>query len=86
MVLVQYVVVRLDLLKKPHNWTPGAVAAQACHAASAIVWNTRENRDTKEYMAEEEGSRHTVVVSVKNEAKLRKLVRRCAASRVRCCD
>ena len=32
-VLVQYIVVRKDLLKPPHSWSHGALMASACHAS-----------------------------------------------------
>ncbi|KAG8122994.1 hypothetical protein E2320_018592 [Naja naja] len=35
--LVQYVVLRGDLLREPFSWPLGASVAQACHAALAVA-------------------------------------------------
>lgn len=43
---VQYVLVRTDL---PATWTMGSIIAQAIHASTRIIWQTRERSDTKAY-------------------------------------
>ena len=44
--VVQYVVVRGDLLKQK-SWNLGALIAQACHASSAAIHLFYEHPDTK---------------------------------------
>lgn len=48
--LVQYVVVRGDLLRLM-NWPMGAVIAQACHASTAALHIYREDDNTRAYTA-----------------------------------
>ena len=47
-VLVQYVVLRADLWKEM-EWPLGSIIAQACHAATAALWQSREADSTKQY-------------------------------------
>ncbi|XP_029705892.1 putative peptidyl-tRNA hydrolase PTRHD1 isoform X2 [Takifugu rubripes] len=49
--LVQYVVVRTDLLHQL-SWPLGAVITQACHAATAAVHLHYGDPDTQRYLAE----------------------------------
>ncbi|XP_071276139.1 putative peptidyl-tRNA hydrolase PTRHD1 [Agelaius tricolor] len=58
--LVQYVVLRGDLVRPPHSWPLGAVVAQGCHAALAAVHGYREHPDTGAYL--EQGDAMTTVV------------------------
>jgi peptidyl-tRNA hydrolase len=51
--LVQYVVVRRDLLQAPFNWPTGAVIAQGVHAAVAAVWRFREQSPHVQLYCEE---------------------------------
>ena len=44
--VVQYVVVRGDLLKQK-SWNLGALIAQACHASSAAIHLFYQHPDTK---------------------------------------
>uniref|UniRef100_A0A8C6V6D0 peptidyl-tRNA hydrolase n=1 Tax=Naja naja TaxID=35670 RepID=A0A8C6V6D0_NAJNA len=59
--LVQYVVLRGDLLREPFSWPLGASVAQACHAALAVVYAYYEHPDTADYLAQD-GSMRTVVL------------------------
>ena len=45
--LVQYIVVRKDLA-----WPAGALIAQACHAATAVIHTYYDHSDTKDYLAD----------------------------------
>lgn len=72
--LVQYVVVRRDLLDK---WPTGSVIAQAVHASVAAIWESKTSNNTIDY-CEQPGSgmnsqMHTVVLEAKNEAAVVKL-------------
>ena len=60
--LVQYVIIRGDLLKHL-SWPTGAVIAQACHACSAALWLFREDSNTIEYTKELDRM-HKVVLEV----------------------
>lgn len=60
--LVQYVVVRSDLVHKL-SWPLGAVITQACHAATAAIHLHYGDPDTQRYLAELD-SMHKVVLGV----------------------
>lgn len=60
--LVQYVVVRSDLVHKL-SWPLGAVITQACHAATAAIHLHYADPDTQRYL-EELDSMHKVVLGV----------------------
>ena len=60
--IVQYVVVRSDLLKSL-KWPIGAVLAQACHASSAAIHLHYSDEYTQAYLAELD-SMHKVVLDV----------------------
>lgn len=47
--LVQYIVVRADLLKTL-NWPVGSVIAQACHACCAVTYLYQNDPYTQEYL------------------------------------
>ncbi|XP_056284313.1 putative peptidyl-tRNA hydrolase PTRHD1 [Pseudoliparis swirei] len=66
--LVQYVVVRSDLVHKL-SWPLGAVITQACHAATAAIHLHYEDPDTQRYLAELD-SMHKVVLGAPDEAAL----------------
>lgn len=78
--LVQYVVVRRDLLDE---WPTGSVIAQAVHASVAAVWKTKASESTMQYCGQkgnedpQDGEvseqMHTVVLEAKNESSLLKL-------------
>lgn len=61
--LIQYVVVRKDLLTVL-KWPVGAVIAQACHACSAIMHLYHDDEVTKEYTADLDGM-HKCVLEVR---------------------
>lgn len=61
--LVQYVVVRSDLVHKL-SWPLGAVITQACHAATAAIHLHYGDPDTQQYLAELD-SMHKVVLGVR---------------------
>ena len=46
--LVQYVVLRADLWKDL-DWPLGSIVAQACHAATAALWDSREEPFSQQY-------------------------------------
>lgn len=60
--LVQYVVVRRDLLDAL-KWPVGAVVAQACHACTAVIHLNYEDDMTKEYLKDLDNM-HKVVLEV----------------------
>ncbi|KAF7651316.1 hypothetical protein LDENG_00112430 [Lucifuga dentata] len=66
--LVQYVVVRSDLVHKL-SWPLGAVITQACHAATAAIHLHYADTDTQQYLAELD-SMHKVVLAAPDEASL----------------
>ncbi|KAI8068176.1 peptidyl-tRNA hydrolase II domain-containing protein [Gilbertella persicaria] len=69
--LTMFIVVRKDLVKKL-QWPTGSVMTQACHAATAVLHITREDENTKEYLASLDYM-HKVVLETKNEGSLEKL-------------
>uniref|UniRef100_A0A3Q2VLW4 peptidyl-tRNA hydrolase n=1 Tax=Haplochromis burtoni TaxID=8153 RepID=A0A3Q2VLW4_HAPBU len=66
--LVQYVVVRSDLVHKL-SWPLGAVITQACHAATAAIHLHYGDPDTQCYLSELD-SMHKVVLGAPDEAAL----------------
>lgn len=62
--LVQYVCVRRDL-----GWGSGAVIAQACHAATAAIWLSRDAPATQQYCGAVD-SMHKVVLEAASAAAL----------------
>lgn len=69
--IVQYIVVRKDLLKEL-GWPVGAVIAQACHAVTAVVHLYRDDEQTKLYL-DDLDNMHKVVLEAKDESSLIKL-------------
>ena len=65
--LVQYVVVRRDLLDGL-SWPTGAVIAQACHACTAAIHLFYSEDSTKEYLRDLD-SMHKVVLEVRDKEK-----------------
>jgi peptidyl-tRNA hydrolase len=47
--LIQYVVIRADLLKTL-NWSVGSVIAQACHACCAVTYLFCNDPHTQDYL------------------------------------
>ncbi|XP_063931714.1 putative peptidyl-tRNA hydrolase PTRHD1 [Zophobas morio] len=66
--IVQYVVVRGDLLKEL-GWPIGAVIAQACHAATAVTHLFHEDEHTQLYLKDLDNM-HKVVLEAPNESSL----------------
>ena len=62
--LVQYVIVRGDLLRLL-SWPTGAVIAQACHASTAVLWTYCNDPHTIEYTSELDRM-HKVVLEVRH--------------------
>ena len=69
--IVQYIVVRSDLVKTL-SWPLGALIAQACHASTAVMHEFYNNEDTQAYLRKLD-SMHKIVLEVKNEEELKKL-------------
>lgn len=61
-VIVQYIVLRSDLIDKL-SWPLGAVITQACHASSAIIHSTRDDQICQQYVADLDNM-HKVVLKV----------------------
>jgi hypothetical protein len=49
MSLIQYIIVRSDLIKSL-KWNIGALIAQACHAVTAVNHLNHEDPETQEYL------------------------------------
>jgi len=69
--IVQYIVVRGDLLTKL-NWPIGALVAQACHAATAVTHLFYEDEHTKSYLADLDNM-HKIILEAKDETALKTL-------------
>jgi len=69
--IVQYVVVRSDLMKSL-SWPVGALIAQACHASTAVMHLFYDHEDTQKYLRELD-SMHKIVLEVKDENELKKI-------------
>lgn len=59
--LVQYIVVRKDLLKS--GWPTGALITQACHACVAVIHQFYDKEDTQKYLGDVD-SMHKVTLEV----------------------
>lgn len=66
--IVQYVVVRADLLKEL-KWPIGAVIAQACHAVTAVTHQYYDDEYTQEYLKDLDNM-HKVVLEAPDEKSL----------------
>ncbi|KAL5290554.1 PTRHD1 family protein [Megaselia abdita] len=71
MSLVQYVIVRSDLMKTL-NWPLGALIAQCCHATTAVNHLFKEDPETIEYFGDLENM-HKVCLEAKDETELVKI-------------
>ncbi|XP_063633918.1 putative peptidyl-tRNA hydrolase PTRHD1 [Cydia splendana] len=69
--IVQYVLLRSDLLKEL-GWSIGALVAQACHAATAVLHLYKDDEQTVCYLNDLDNM-HKVVLEVPNEETLKKL-------------
>uniref|UniRef100_A0A2P2N1U4 peptidyl-tRNA hydrolase n=1 Tax=Rhizophora mucronata TaxID=61149 RepID=A0A2P2N1U4_RHIMU len=67
-VLVQYVVLRRDLID---TWPLGSVVTQGCHASVAAIWAHRDDPHTLRYCSPESiESMHKVTLEVKGEPQI----------------
>ena len=69
--IVQYVIVRADLLKTL-NWPVGALVAQACHATTAVIHQFYQHEDTQNYLKDLDNM-HKIILSIPNESDLKSL-------------
>ncbi|GKD00522.1 P21-like protein, partial [Tanacetum coccineum] len=70
-VLVQYVVLRRDLID---TWPLGSVVTQGCHASVAAIWSHKDDPHTVEYCSPLNiDSMHKVTLEVKGETQLKNL-------------
>lgn len=69
--LVQYVVVRSDLMKQL-QWPLGAVIAQACHACTAVIHLFHNDVNVRQYTSDLDNM-HKVVLEAKDESSLHAL-------------
>ncbi|XP_034937604.1 putative peptidyl-tRNA hydrolase PTRHD1 isoform X2 [Chelonus insularis] len=78
--IVQYVVVRGDLMKSM-GWPVGAVIAQACHACTAVTHLFYDDQYTKAYL-EDLDNMHKVVLEAPDEKSLNDLHTKLAEEKV----
>lgn len=78
--LVQYVVVRGDLLRLL-SWPIGAVIAQACHASTAAQWMHRDDSNTLQYTSDLDNM-HKVVLEAPSQDELEKLSGKLSADEI----
>ncbi|KAL8591736.1 hypothetical protein ACOMHN_032278 [Nucella lapillus] len=78
--IVQYVVVRGDLIKV-QKWPLGALIAQACHASSAAIHLFYSAQDTQQYLADLDRM-HKIVLEAKDEASLSELAKALTSSEI----
>lgn len=70
-VLVQYVVLRRDLID---TWPLGSVVTQGCHASVAAIWSHKDDPHTIDYCSPANlDSMHKVTLEVKGEVQLKNL-------------
>ncbi|KAK2661379.1 hypothetical protein Ddye_007912 [Dipteronia dyeriana] len=67
-VLVQYVVLRRDLID---TWPLGSVVTQGCHASVSAIWSHKDDPHTTQYCSPQNiGSMHKVTLEVKGETQI----------------
>ncbi|KAM7459673.1 hypothetical protein LguiA_036667 [Lonicera macranthoides] len=67
-VLVQYVVLRRDLID---TWPMGSVVTQGCHASVAAIWSHKDDPHTLQYCSSTNlDSMHKVTLEVKGETQI----------------
>ncbi|CAH1118808.1 unnamed protein product [Phaedon cochleariae] len=66
--IVQYIVVRSDLVKEL-KWPVGAVIAQACHAVAAVTHLFYQDEHTQQYLADLDNM-HKVVLQAPDDGSL----------------
>lgn len=69
--IVQYIVVRGDLLKEV-GWPVGAIIAQACHAVTAVTHLFHDDEYVQTYLKDLDNM-HKVVLEATDESSLNKL-------------
>ncbi|KAL7034580.1 hypothetical protein ACKWTF_008014 [Chironomus riparius] len=70
MSLIQYIIIRKDLIKVL-KWNLGAIIANSCHAVAAINELTKDDTLTRSYLSEENLDRmHKCVLGIDNEEAL----------------
>ena len=72
--LVQYIVMRSDLVKQ-HRWNVGGLIANGSHACLAVIAEHVQHEDVRRYLGlsgeKQSQQMHTVVLSVTDERELR---------------
>lgn len=63
--IVMYLVLRRDLLTAL-NWPLGALVTQGCHAATAVIWQHKDDEHVKQYMAEMDSMRKVTLEVSRN--------------------
>ena len=68
--LVQYIVVRSDLVKQ-HKWNVGGLIANGSHAAVAVIAERWQDAEVQQYVTAADGKQmHTVVLAANDEKEL----------------
>ncbi|XP_048227330.1 putative peptidyl-tRNA hydrolase PTRHD1 isoform X2 [Ricinus communis] len=76
-VLVQYVVLRRDLIDA---WPMGSVVTQGCHASVSAIWGNKDDPHTLQYCSPENiDSMHKVTLEVKGEVQMLNLAEKLTA-------
>jgi peptidyl-tRNA hydrolase len=79
-ILVQYLVVRRDLQKAPHNWPLGALISNSCHAAVAVVSENWDDAAVQQYVPrkgqQSATQMHKVTLEVKSLQELMDVAKR----------
>ncbi|KAK9266060.1 hypothetical protein L1049_021465 [Liquidambar formosana] len=79
-VLVQYVVLRRDLID---TWPLGSVVTQGCHASVSAIWTHKDDPHTVEYCSPGNiDSMHKVTLEVKGEPQILNLSQKLTASSI----
>ncbi|KAJ7966042.1 Peptidyl-tRNA hydrolase II (PTH2) family protein [Quillaja saponaria] len=79
-VLVQYVVLRRDLID---SWPLGSVVTQGCHASVSAIWANKDDPHTIDYCSPEKiDSMHKVTLEVKSEQQILNLSEKLKASSI----
>ncbi|EKX44169.1 hypothetical protein GUITHDRAFT_39604, partial [Guillardia theta CCMP2712] len=69
--LVQHVILRKDLTKKPLSWPAGSMIAQACHVVSKTLWEMKDHANVQHHTESYMCSRGAkVTLSVESEEEL----------------
>lgn len=71
--LVQYIILRKDLTKKPFSWPAGSQIAQACHVVSKTLWELKDEPNVQAYMADIDNM-HKVTLAAQDEDELKGVI------------